>query len=168
MAIEGGRPNERRIHPNLIVRDATSAVAWYKRAFGAHEIYRSELPDDKIFHAQLRIFDSVVLITDEAIGADAEATIATATTSLQTRSPQTLGGTTTILELYVDDVDAAFRRALEAGATVKLPVELSFFGDRYGLLIDPFGHVWSLATVVELLTPAEVERRLREQLGAVV
>jgi uncharacterized glyoxalase superfamily protein PhnB len=155
VAIAGGRPNTRQIAPHLIVRDGTRAVAFYRQAFGAQELYRSPMPDGQGIHAQLRVYDSVVLVSDES----------TRHPELPVRSPHTLGGTGTILELYVDDVDAVFARAVAAGATPTMKPADSFFGDRYSWITDPFGHLWGLATVNEVLTPAQIDERMAASAG---
>jgi uncharacterized glyoxalase superfamily protein PhnB len=151
VAITGGRPNTRQIAPHLIVRDGARAVEFYKRAFGAEELYRSEMPGGIGLHAQLRIADSTVLVSDENMQQHPK---------VRVRAPATLGGTCTLLELYVDDVDAWYARAVEAGATASMPPADTFFGDRYGWVSDPFGHIWSLATVKETLTPQQIADRM--------
>ena len=152
MAILGARPDTRQISPHLIVQDGARAVDFYQRAFGAVQLYRSEMPGGIGLHAQLRIADSTVLITDENLTRHPQSKLA---------APPTLDGASVILELYVDDVDAWFARAVEAGATATMPPTDTFFGDRYGWVKDPFGHIWSLATVKEVLTPEQVAERLR-------
>ena len=159
MAIAGARPDERRITAHLLVRNVEKAIDFYRRAFGADVLYRSAVgPDSRVLHAQLRVADSCLLLSEENMGM-AEATFARYETGVKTRSPETLRGTSVILELYVDDVDRAFRRAVEAGATPKIPVANAFYGDRYGQLVDPFGHVWALATVLETLSAEQVDER---------
>jgi uncharacterized glyoxalase superfamily protein PhnB len=117
-------------------------------------LYQALLPGGKVLHAHLQIADSVVLVSEEYMGRPEEA------------SPEReVGGATVLLELYVDDVDVAFERAKAAGATEKLAIAPDFYGDRYGQLLDPFGHVWGLATVQETLTPEEIERRMTEHFG---
>lgn len=155
MAIKGARPNNRHLVPYLFVRDGDRAVAFYERAFGAKVLYRSAMPGGNGIFAQLRIFDSVVQVADESAARDEG----------DPASPPTLGGTSVILETYVDDVDAAFKRAVDAGATPTLPPTTMFYGDRYSWVTDPFGHVWALATVEEELTPEEVERRMEDFLS---
>ena len=160
MAIRGARPNDRRIVAHLIVRNLEKAIDFYRRAFGAEVLYRSALPpDSRALHAQVRIADSVVLRFRGEHGDGRGGLFARFETGMKTRSPETLQGSTVILELYVDDVDGAFRRAVEAGARPKIPVADAFYGDRYGQLVDPFGHVWALATVLETLTTREVDQR---------
>jgi PhnB protein len=150
MSIRGGRPNDDRISPHLLVRDGEAAIAFYRQAFGAVDLYRSPMPGGAGLHAQLRIGGSTVMISTESL---------THVPDLGVRAPQTLGAATAILELYVDDVDAVYRRAIAAGATATLPPHEQF-GDRYGQLRDPFGHVWGLATVKEELTPEQIAEQV--------
>ncbi len=131
----------------LSVRGAAEAIAFYKKAFGAQEVMRMASPDgQRIMHAELKIGDSIVWLGDEF-------------PDMGCRSPQSLGGSTAALHLYVPDVDAAFKRAVEAGAQVRMPVSDMFWGDRYGRVADPFGHEWGLATHKEDLKPAEIGKR---------
>lgn len=162
MSIRGGKPNDRRVAPNLIVRNAARALEFYQAVLGAQAIYVSRLPDGKVLHAQLRIGDTVFLVSEENMGMP-EAAFANLEKGMRTRSPETLGGTTVVLEIYVDDVDETYRRAIEAGATAKMQVADTFYGDRLGQFEDPFGHVWGVGTVLEELEPAEVDRRARER-----
>jgi PhnB protein len=165
MAIRGARPDERRIAAHLIVRDLEKAIDFYRRAFGAEVLYRSAIPpESRVLHAQLKIADSYVLVSEENMGLPEEV-YSRFETGVKTRSPQTLAGTTVILELYVDDVERAFQRAVEAGARPKIPVANAFYGDRYGQLVDPFGHVWALAKVLETLTAREVDERAAAHFG---
>jgi PhnB protein len=161
MAIQGARPVRPHVVPNLIVRDLAAAVAFYERAFGATVLYRGEIPGGGLLHVQLQISESVVELSLENMGMSEEIW-APREKGLRTRSPHTLNGTSSVLELYVDDVDQAFGRAIAAGATEKAPVADTFFGDRYGQFVDPFGHVWGLATAKEHLSPDEVTRRAAE------
>lgn len=163
MAIKGARGENYQIGPHLIVHNAKEAVEFYKRAMGAAELYSSPLPDYAGTHFQLRIGKTIVKVTDEAPRANGESEHIEETVAL--RSPQSLGGTTVVLEMLVDDVDAAYKKAVDAGATPVLPVSDWFWGDRYGCLRDPFGHVWALSTVLEELTPAEVEKRIEEMMS---
>jgi PhnB protein len=165
MAIQGARLDERRIAAHLIVRNLEKAIDFYRRAFSAEVLYRSAIPpESRALHAQMKIADSFVMLSEENMGMPEE-TYSKFETGMKTRSPETLHGTTVILEIYVDDVDRAFQRAVEAGATPKIPVANAFYGDRYGQLIDPFGHVWALATVRETLTAREVDNRAAEYFG---
>lgn len=132
------------ITPGLAVRGGADAIAFYEKAFGAREIYRLPGPGGKVMHAELRFGDSIVMLGDEepAMGAP---------------SPQTLGGSTAALLFYVPDVDAAYARAVAAGATsVQGPADM-FWGDRYAQVRDPFGHRWSIATHVADLTPEQIQ-----------
>lgn len=161
MAIKGARAEKNRIAPHLIVRNASEAVAFYKQAFGAVELYRSTLPGGIGVHFHLQVAKSFVMVTDEAPPSEGHSIDDT----IKLRSPQSLGGTGTVLELLVDDVDSAYRRAVDAGATPVLPVSDCFWGDRYGWVRDPFGHIWALATVLEELTPEEVQRRMEKMMA---
>jgi PhnB protein len=143
MAIRGARPTTSQIAPHLIVRDGQRALAFYKQAFGATELYRSEMPSGLGLHAQLQIAESVVLISTENLQQHPEGRV---------RAPEALAGTCVLLELYVDDVDAWFERAVAAGGTPTIQPADTFFGDPYSWVTDPFGHIWSLATVKEVLT----------------
>lgn len=132
--------------PYLTVNDAARAIEFYKRAFGAKEIMRMDGPPGKIGHAELRIGDSVVMLADEIPGGG-------------TRSPQSLGGTTSAVFLYVPDIDAQVKQATAAGARVDMPPQDMFWGDRFGKLTDPFGHSWALATHKEDVAPQEMAKR---------
>jgi PhnB protein len=134
--------------PTLTVHDAAGAIEFYKRAFGAEELYRSVAPDGQhIWHADLKIGDSPFMLNDEFPDMG------------DTRAPRSLEGTSVSLHLFVEDADAVFQRAVEAGATVSMPMMDAFWGDRYGKIIDPFGHVWAIATHQEDVSPEELERR---------
>jgi uncharacterized glyoxalase superfamily protein PhnB len=134
------------VTPYLTVRGATAAIEFYRRAFGARLLVRMPGPGDTLMHAEIRIGDSVVYLSDEY-------------PDWGSRGPQSLGGTTGSLHLYVRDVDGAVRRATRAGATVKMPPADMFWGDRYAKLLDPFGHEWGLATPREVLSPRELRKR---------
>jgi PhnB protein len=167
MAIKGARGETYHIGPHLMVNDARAAVEFYKRALGAVELYSSPLPEGAGMHFQVRIGKAIVKITDEAPrgrgGSAPENERIEETVAL--RSPQSLGGTTVVLEMLVDDVDAAYKKAVDAGATPVLPVSDWFWGDRYGILRDRFGHVWALATVLDELTPEQVEKKIEEMMA---
>jgi len=134
----------------LSIKGAADAIAFYQRAFGAVELYRLGMPDGRVGHAELQIGDSRIMLADEM----PEMPDAVA------RSPRTLKGTSLGLVLYLKDVDAAFAQAIAAGGTVKRPVKTQFYGDRSGTLEDPFGHVWTLATHVEDVSPEEMKKRM--------
>ena len=137
------------VTPAIVVRDAAAAIDFYKRAFGAEEIDRMAGPDGSIMHAEIRIGDSILMLGEE-------------NEQWVTKSPLSLNGVHGSLHLYVEDADAAFNRALEAGATVRYPLEDAFWGDRYGKVTDPFGHEWGLATRVKDMTKAEMEKAGQE------
>ena len=162
MSIRGGKPNNRALSPNLIVRNAAEAVAFYERVFGAEQLYVSRLPNGRVLHAQMRVGESVFLVSEENMGMP-EAQFARFERGMRTRSPQTLGGTSCVIELYVEDVEETFRRALDAGAKTKMPPTDQFYGDRVGQFEDPFGHVWGVGQVIEELDAAEVDRRAAER-----
>ena len=127
--------------PYLVVKDAAKAIDFYRKAFGARELYRMEGPDGSIAHADLIIGTSHILLSDPIDG-----------TSEQGRSSSTL--------LYVEDVDGVYARAVAAGARATAPVEDQFWGDRYGKVVDPFGQEWQIATHIEDVSPDEMKRRL--------
>lgn len=133
------------VTPSLIVRGVDRAIDFYERAFGAVAEARMPGPDGEIMHAEIRIGDSIVMLGPE-------------NEQWGTRSPLSTNGNPGSLHIYVPDADAAFARALEAGATVKSPLEDAFWGDRYGKLTDPFGHEWGIGTRVKDLTPEEMQR----------
>ena len=141
------------VTPHLTVRGAARAIDFYARAFGAEELTRMPAPDgERIMHAELRIGDSRVFLNDEF-------------PDMGGRSPEALGGTPASLHLYVEDVERAFARAVAAGAKVHMPLQDMFWGDRYGRLVDPFGHEWSMATRREDLSPDEIGARAATAFG---
>jgi PhnB protein len=162
MSIKGGKPNKRAIAPNLVVRDAAKALTFYQQVLGAETLYVSRLPSGAVLHAQLRVGETVFLVSEENMGMPEEQ-FARFEQGMRTRSPHTLNGTSVVLELYVDDLDDTFRRAVDAGARIKMPVSDTFYGDRLGQFEDPFGHVWGVGQVIEELEPEEVDRRARER-----
>jgi PhnB protein len=142
------------VTPYLTVKNAAEAIEFYKRAFGAQEHYRMPTPDGKIGHAQLQIRDSIVMLADEFPDCAGS------------QSPETLSGSPVGFALYVENVDQAFKRAVDAGATVKDPVENKFWGDRSGSVIDPFGHKWMLLTHVEDVAPEEMKKRMAKMFAS--
>jgi PhnB protein len=136
------------VTPHLVCRDAAKAIEFYQKAFGAEPRRAHYMPDGKIMHAEIRIGDSIIMLGEEA-------------PSWGVLSPQSLGNTTTVIHLYTDDVDALFQKATAAGCTAAMPVMDQFWGDRYGQVVDPFGHKWSLATHKEDVSEEEVEKRGR-------
>jgi PhnB protein len=135
--------------PYMTVRNAARAIEFYKQAFGAVEKGVMKGPDGKVMHAELRIGDSLFMLGDEFPEWGA-------------LSPQSTGGAGTGLHIYTEDVDAAFDRAMKAGGTVEMPVTDMFWGDRYGKLVDPFGHKWSIATHKRDLSMDEMETAQKE------
>jgi len=162
MAIKGGRPDERRVVPHLMVPNGREALDFYARALAATALYTSELPGGRVVHAHMRVGDSVIMLTEETLHQEGQPS-AEERFGVRVASPKSLGGTSVMLEMYVDDVDAAFARAKAAGVRVLVEPEVMFYGDKYGILQDIFGHCWALATVVEELTPEEVTRRAMER-----
>jgi uncharacterized glyoxalase superfamily protein PhnB len=139
--------------PHLVVKGASEAIDFYKKAFGAQEVSRLTGPDGKcIMHADLQIGDSHIFLVDEF-------------PEMGCRGPKSIGATAVTIHMYVEDVDAAFGKAVAAGAEVRMSLEDTFWGDRYGVLADPFGHAWSLATHKEDLTPEEIRRRAQGSCG---
>jgi PhnB protein len=141
------------VTPYLTVDDATAAIEFYKDAFGATERVRMEAPDGKVGHAELEIGDSIVMLAD----AFPEST---------SRSPNELGGTTAGVFLYVKDVDKTVKQATQAGAAIMQDVADMFWGDRFGSVKDPFGHVWSIATHIEDVDPAEIAERAKQAMSS--
>jgi len=135
------------VTPYLIINGAAAALDFYKKAFGATEIFRMGTPGGKVGHAEIRIGDSAIMLADEAVEMDA-------------RSPQSLGGSPVSILLYVEDVDARVKQAVSAGATIRGPVEDKFYGDRMGSVVDPFGHVWHIGTHKEDVSPDEMRKRM--------
>lgn len=130
----------------LAVDDAAEAIDFYTRAFDAKETVRMEAPGGKIGHAELRIGDSTIMLSDPM-------------PQSTTKSPKSIGGTSFGLFMYSKDVDAQIEKAVEAGATVEMEPDDMFWGDRFGSIVDPFGHVWSIATHKEDLSPEEIAER---------
>lgn len=149
MAVKPIPEGYRSITPYLCVKGGAAALAFYAKAFGARELFRMPTPAGTIGHAEIEIGDSKVMLADEA-------------PDMGAKSPQSLGGSPVGIMLYVEDVDATVKRAVEAGAKILRPVENQFYGDRMGGLVDPFGHQWWVATHVEDVPPAELERRAKE------
>lgn len=156
MAVEGSVPALGVIVPHLVVRDAAEAVEFYTRAFSAKVLYRSPSPSGAGEHIHVKMWDSLVQISTEEPAYRREKM-----EGALLASPETLSGSTCVFQVGVPDVDSAFRRAVDEGAVPALPPTDMFWGDRYGWVRDPFGHMWALSTVKEVLTPAEVEDRLR-------
>jgi PhnB protein len=137
--------------PYLIMKDAAKAIEFYREAFGAEELMRLADPGGKVRHAEIKIGDSPIMLADEV-------------PEMGYKSPQSLGGTPVSIMLYVEDVDRSFKRAVAAGAKSTRPVKDEFYGDRTGTLTDPFGHVWTISTHKEDVTPEETTRRYKESM----
>ena len=141
------------VNAYIAVDDAAKAIEFYTRAFGAKERGRMPGPNDTIAHAELQIGDSVVMLSDPM-------------PQSPTKTPKELGGVTSSLMLYVEDVDEFVQQAVDAGAEITMPVEDQFWGDRFGRVKDPFGHDWSIATHIEDVSPEEMEKRGQEAMAA--
>ena len=141
------------VTPYLIVKDAARALEFYKKIFSAKELMRFDMPDGRLGHAEIRIGDSIIMLADEF-------------PEMGHRSPKSLGGSPIGLAIYVPDVDTLAKQIVAAGAKVQRPVKDQFYGDRSGTFEDPFGHVWTIATHKEDLSPEEVQRRFKAQEGA--
>lgn len=138
----------RSVNPHIVCSPCADAIDFYERAFGAEEVVPRMADDDGVVgHAQIRIGDTTIMLADEWPGGP-------------TQAPTTLGGTTAALMLYVDDVDAAWERALAAGAEEVFPLEEQFYGEKGGRVRDPFGHTWGISQQVEVVDDAEMARRM--------
>ena len=138
--------------PYLCVNDASAAIEFYKKAFGATEVYRLTEPGGKIGHAEIRIGRAVIMLADEYPDSGHH-------------SPKLLGGTPVKIHLYVADADAVVSQACDAGAKILRPVKDEFYGDRNGTLEDPFGHIWFIATRKENMSPEEIQNRFAKFFG---
>lgn len=136
--------------PYLIVKGAAEAIEFYKRAFGAAELFRMPGPDGRIGHAELQVGTSRLMLADENPG-------------MKAFGPAHFGGSPVTLMLYVEDVDKVIQRAVDAGATIERPIANQFYGDRSGGIVDPFQHRWYIATHVEDVAPEEMDRRMKAQ-----
>jgi uncharacterized glyoxalase superfamily protein PhnB len=134
------------ITPHLMLDNAAQTMEWYKKAFGAEEIGRHLDPSGKVIHAEMKIGDSRFMCNDVMDG----------------KGPKELGGSPAVFWIYVDNSDALFKRAVDAGGKVQVPIADHFWGDRAGVLVDPAGYSWWIATRKEDLTPAELEQRAKE------
>jgi PhnB protein len=141
------------VSPYLAVDDAARAIDYYARAFGAKELVRMDGPGGTIGHAELEVGDSRIMLSDPFPQAS-------------TRPPKELGGTSASVFMYVDDVDAVVKQAVDAGATITMEVADQFWGDRFGTITDPFGHVWSIATHVEDVPPEAMAERAKAAMEA--
>lgn len=135
--------------PHIVCEGASDAIAFYRKAFNAEELTRLPAPGGKVMHAAIRIGDSVVMLMDDF-------------PEWGSLGPKALKGSPVTLHLYVQDADAAIKQAVAAGAQVTMPAADMFWGDRYGQVVDPFGHRWSIATHKEDLTPEEIQRNMAQ------
>ena len=149
MAVEPIPSGYHSVTPYIIVDGGAQAIEFYTKAFGAEEMMRMPGPEGRIMHAEIRIGDSPVMLADEF-------------PDMGAKGPKAFGGSPTSLMIYVEDVDAVFGRALEAGATEVRAVQDQFYGDRSGTLTDPFGHQWTIATHVEDVSGEDLQRRMAE------
>ena len=153
MAVKPIPEGYRTVTPYLAVDDAAKAIDYYKKAFGAKERMRMEAPGGKIGHAELEIGDSLVMLSDPF-------------PQSSSKPPKELGGTSASVFMYVEDVDAVVKRAVDQGATVTMEVADQFWGDRFGTITDPFGQSWSIATHVEDVPPDEMAERAKAAMAA--
>ena len=137
------------VAPYLAIKNAVEALEFYKKAFGAAETYRLMMPDGRLGHGEIRLGDSMIMLSDEFPEYDGGV------------SPETLGGSSVCIHLYVEDVDAFFKKAVAAGAKERKPVVDQFYGDRSGQLEDPFGHLWWVATHKEDVSMEEMLKRMQ-------
>lgn len=149
MAVKPVPDGYHSVTPYLVIKNSASkAIDFYKKAFGAEETVRMPGPGGTIGHAEIRIGNSMVMLADEMEG-------------MGFKSPTSLGGSPVGLMIYVNDVDATYKKAIKAGGKELRPLENQFYGDRSGTLADPFGHNWTVATHVEDVSPKEMEKRMK-------
>ena len=150
MAVSPVPPGMRTITPHLVIRGAAEAMDFYKKAFAAKEVMRMPGPDGKtLMHGEMQIGDSIFFLAEEFPGTSCA-------------SPQKLAGTTVSIHLYVDNADRWFERAVAAGAKPSMPLMNMFWGDRFGKVLDPYGHEWSIATHIEDVPPEEMGKRAEQ------
>jgi PhnB protein len=133
------------VTPYLAIKGAAKAIEFYKKAFGAKELSRNILPDGRILNAQIKIGDSIVMLSEEFPGSDV-------------KSPASIGTSTVTLHVYSKDAEKLWQRALSSGAKITMPMEDQFWGERYGQLTDPFGHHWSISKRIKM-SPEEMETK---------
>jgi PhnB protein len=153
MAVEPVPEGYHTLTPYLSVENAADAIEYYKQAFGAEEKFRMDAPGGKIGHAELQIGDSHVMLSDPF-------------PQSSTKTPREVGATTGSIFMYVEDVDAVVKQAVDAGATVTMEVADQFWGDRFGTITDPFGHIWAIATHIEDVPPEEMAERAKAAMAA--
>jgi len=160
MAVRGSEPAPGVIVPCLVVADVEEALRFYRQAFGAEELYRSPCAGGVGLHVNLRIWNSLVCLSQE------EPKVRSSRVEYSMlASPHTLGGSTCIFQVQVPDADEAFERAVRSGGAPTLPPTDMFWGDRYGLVQDPFGYMWAITAVREIVEPAEIAARLGTPAG---
>lgn len=142
------------VSPHLVCAGAATAIDFYKAAFGAEEVMRLAAPDGKLMHGCITVGGSTIMLVDEF-------------PQMGALGPKSLAMSPVTIHLFVPDVDAFVARAVEAGAQVTMPVADMFWGDRYGVLVDPFGHRWSVATHIRDMTPAEMQKALTDAMAGV-
>lgn len=142
-------PGYHSVMPGLTFKDTVKAMKFYERAFDAEEVCRIPGPNDRTMHAEIRIGDCIIMLSDEF-------------PEMEAKSPDAYGGTPMLLRINTTDVDSLFARAIEAGAEVMEPVKNRFWGQRVGFLKDPFGYRWSICTYIEEVSPEEIMRRARQ------
>jgi PhnB protein len=152
MAVKAVPEGYHNVTPYLVVKGAAQAIDFYKKTFGATEIMRMPDPSGRIGHAELKVGDSHIMLADEY-------------PEMKFRSPEAYGGSPVSLLLYVDDVDATVALATRNGARLEREVKDQFYGDRMGTIVDPFGHVWSIATHKEDVSPEEMKKRMASMCG---
>jgi len=141
------------VTPHLVCAGAANAMEFYRKAFGAEELGRLDGPDGKLMHGMIRIGDSMVMLVDEY-------------PEWNSLGPNARKGSSVTLHLYVEDADAQFKQAIDAGCTVCMPLDDMFWGDRYGIVQDPFGHLWSIATHIRDASPEEIRAAAAKGCGA--
>ena len=150
-------PHLRSVTPNLTVKNGKEAMDFYVKAFGAEIVMNLCGPDGRLMHGEIKIGDSIIFVHDEC-------------QQMDVLGPETRGGATSGLIIYSEDADAMFDKAVKSGCSVKMPMADQFWGDRYGCVVDPYGHVWSVATHIEDLTPdqlkANQEAAMKQMAGA--
>jgi uncharacterized glyoxalase superfamily protein PhnB len=151
MAVKAIPEGFHSVTPYLVVTNSVKALEFYTKAFGAKTLTRMPGPNDSTMHAEMRIGDSKVMLADEF-------------PEWGVKSPKTLGGSPVSLHLYVEDVDKVFQQATSSGCEVTMPPTDQFWGDRYCKVVDPFGHIWGIATRKENVSPEEMQRRQAEML----
>ena len=152
MAVQRIPAGYHTVTPYLIIQGVARAIEFYKQAFEAVEVMRIPGPEGRVMHAEIQIGDSSLMMSDEC-------------PDPKFRGPQSLGGTPVTMMMYVEDVDAQFARAVAAGAITVQPVANTFYGDRAGTLIDPFGHSWCMASRIENVSAEVINRRMQQMMS---